>query len=117
MNRARNADHAARVCEQLAYPIVTITRLYDYQTWKIHFWRNFGDAQRFVGFFLGCAFRVLIGLEGKLQSGDSSGGIRGLIMSSLLTRMESNLILKIVVGKKNHCAGLMFYKFKFSSPP
>ena len=51
-------------------------------------------------FFLGCAFRVLIGLEGKLQSGDSSGGIRGLIMSSLLTRMESNLILKIVVGKR-----------------
>ena len=44
VNWARNADHAARVCG-----------LYDYQTWKIHFWRNSRGAQRVVGFFLDCA--------------------------------------------------------------
>ena len=34
MNRARNADHTARVCEKFVYPIVKRTRLYDYQTWQ-----------------------------------------------------------------------------------
>ena len=28
-----------------------ITRLYDYQTWQIHFWGNSRGGQRFVGFF------------------------------------------------------------------
>ena len=32
MNRARNADHAARTCERFVYSITKITRLYDYQT-------------------------------------------------------------------------------------
>ena len=33
-----------------------------------HNCRNSRDAQRFVGFFLDCAFRVLIGWAGKLRS-------------------------------------------------
>ena len=48
------------------YSIAKITRLYDYQTWKTHFWRNSQCAQRFVGFFLACAFKMLIGWTGKL---------------------------------------------------
>ena len=40
VNRARNADHAARTCERFVYSIVKITRLYDYQTWQTRFWRN-----------------------------------------------------------------------------
>ena len=36
----RNADHAARLCQQFVYSVVKITRLYDYQTWKVHFGRN-----------------------------------------------------------------------------
>ena len=35
--------------------------IYDYQTWQTRFWRNSRGAQRFVGFFLDCAFQVLIG--------------------------------------------------------
>ena len=34
LNRAWNADHAARTCERFVYSIVKITRLYDYQTWQ-----------------------------------------------------------------------------------
>ena len=37
MNRAQNADHTARTCERFVYPVVKITRLYDYQTWQTHF--------------------------------------------------------------------------------
>ena len=37
MNRAQNADHAARTCERFVYSIVKMTRLYDYQTWQTHF--------------------------------------------------------------------------------
>ena len=36
------------------YSIVTITRLYDYQTWQTRFWRNSRGAQRLMGFFLDC---------------------------------------------------------------
>ena len=68
MNRTRNADHAARTRERFVYSIVKITRLYDYQTWQTHFWRNSRGAQRFVGFFLDCAFRMLIGWTGEHRS-------------------------------------------------
>ena len=37
MNRAQNADHTARTCERFVYPVVKMTRLYDYQTWQKHF--------------------------------------------------------------------------------
>ena len=46
VNRARNADHAARTCERFVYSIVKI-RFYDYQTWLTHS----QGAQRYVGFF------------------------------------------------------------------
>ena len=53
VNRARNADHVATTCEWFAYFIVKITRLYDYQTWQTHFWRNARrGAQTYMGF--GC---------------------------------------------------------------
>ena len=61
MNRARNTDQAARKCEKFVYPVVKIITFYDYQTWPTQFLRNAQGAQRFVGFFLDCAFRVLIG--------------------------------------------------------
>ena len=61
MNRARNADHAARTCERFVYSIVKIKRLNDYQTWPTHFCRNSQIAQRIVGFFLDCDFGMLIG--------------------------------------------------------
>ena len=48
--------------------IVKVTRLYDYQTWPTHFLRNSRGAQRYVGFFLNCAFRTLIGWANKLRS-------------------------------------------------
>ena len=67
VNRARNADHAARTCERFVYSIVKITRLYDYQTWRTHL-INVRGAQRYVGFFLDCAFRMLIGWEDELPS-------------------------------------------------
>ena len=40
----------ARTCERFAYFIVKITRLYDYQTWQTHFWRNARGTQRYMGF-------------------------------------------------------------------
>ena len=66
MNRARNTDDAARRCERFVYSTVKITRLHDYQTWQTHFSRNSRGAQRFVGFFLDCVFRMLIGWAGEL---------------------------------------------------
>ena len=58
--------------------LVTITRFYDYQTWPTHMLlRNSRGAQRFVGFCsLDCAFRVLIGWVGKLQSYDRYDQLR-----------------------------------------
>ena len=68
VNRARNADYTERTCERSVYSIVKIARLYDYQTWQTHFWKNSRGVQRFVGLFLGCAFWMLIGWSDKLQS-------------------------------------------------
>ena len=51
VNRAQNADHAARTCERFVYSRVKMTRLYDYQTWQTHFGGNSRCAQRFVGFY------------------------------------------------------------------
>ena len=53
------------------YYTVKIIRFYDYQTWPTHL-RDSQGAQRFVGFFLDCAFRMLIGWAGR--SRDSEAG-------------------------------------------
>ena len=79
MNRARNADQAARTCERLAYSIVKTTRLYGYHTLYMG---NSRGAQRYVGFVVvvvvvvvvivvvvvDCAFPMLIAWVGKLRS-------------------------------------------------
>ena len=55
--------------EGCVYSIVKTTRFYAYQTWPSICLRNPPGAQRFVGiFFLGCAFRMLIGWANKLLS-------------------------------------------------
>ena len=69
MNRARNADHAAKTCERFVYSIVNnkivwLSNMAD----TFFLWRNVGGAQRNVGFFLDCAFRMLIGWTGKLHT-------------------------------------------------
>ena len=67
MNRARNADHAARTCERFVYFIVKITSVW-LSNMADTLLKNSRGAQRYVGFFLGCAFRMLIGWGGKLRS-------------------------------------------------
>ena len=86
MNRARNADHAARTCKRFVYPTVKITRLYDYQTWWTHFLRNSRGAQRQVDFFLDCAFRMLIGWAGKFQSRGSNTKSIGRMLWRIFVR-------------------------------
>ena len=49
----QNAEQAARTYESFVYSIVTITRLYDYQTWQTHFGGILRGAQRYMGFFSG----------------------------------------------------------------
>ena len=73
VNRTGNTDHAARTCQRFLYSTVSITRLYDYQTWQTQFVRNSRGAQRFVGFFLDCGFRALIGWAGKLRHTEAMG--------------------------------------------
>ena len=52
VNRARNADHAARTCERFVDFIVKITWLCNYQTWQTHLsFGNWRGAQRFCGLF------------------------------------------------------------------
>ena len=51
MNRARNADHAARTCERFVYSLVKITRLYDYQTWHTHCFEKFTRCAKVCGLF------------------------------------------------------------------
>ena len=69
MNRSRNADHAARICEKFVYSIVKKTRLYDYQTWQTHYFEEFTGCAKFSGaFFSDCVFRVLIGCADKHRS-------------------------------------------------
>ena len=51
VNRARNADYAARTCERFVYSIVKITRLYDYQTWQT-FSEKFTRCAKVCGLFL-----------------------------------------------------------------
>ena len=61
MNRAQNADQAARTCERFVYSVVKITRLYDYQTWQT-FFEKFKRCAKVCGLFiLDCAFWLLIG--------------------------------------------------------
>ena len=67
MNSVQNSDHAARTYERFVSHIVKLT-ISDYQTWQTHFLRNSEVAQRFVGSFLDCAFRMLIGWAGNLRS-------------------------------------------------
>ena len=65
VNRARNADHAARTCESFVYSVVKITRLYDYQTWQTDH-----EMRKGMWAFLcvpDCAFWMLIGWEDKLH--------------------------------------------------
>ena len=55
LNRARTTNHVVRTCEMFVHSIVKKVRLYDYQTWRIHFSKNSRGVQRYVGFFL-CVF-------------------------------------------------------------
>ena len=55
VNRARNADQAARTCERFVYSIVTVTRFLDYEAWHICL-RNSQGAQRYMGFFSSLCF-------------------------------------------------------------
>ena len=70
MNRARNADHAARTCGRFVCLIVMTTRFSDYKTWQTTF-EKFTRCAMLCGlFFLDCAFRTLIGWTDKLRSSD-----------------------------------------------
>ena len=51
VNRARNADHAARTCERIIYFIMKMTRLHDIHALQTHFLRNSRGVQRFMDFF------------------------------------------------------------------
>ena len=58
---------------------IKITRLYDYQTWRIHFVRNSRGAQRFIGFFSWSCFsdadwlgRPITWQQWSVQSVDSA---------------------------------------------
>ena len=69
MNRAGNADQAARTCERFVYSILKITRLYDYQTWRTRLSEKLARCAKVYGLlFLDCAFWVLIGWADKLRS-------------------------------------------------
>ena len=77
VSRARNADQTARICQRFLYSMVEITRSYDLIKHGRHIsLRHSGGAQRFVGFFLVCSFRVLIGWAIKLQSRGCDNCIR-----------------------------------------
>ena len=67
VNRARNADHAARTCERIICSIVTITRSYDYQTWQTIF---FG-GEKFTRCVKACGPFILIVLFGCWLAGHS----------------------------------------------
>ena len=67
MQITQNVDHATRVCARFVYSIVKITTLYECQTLQTSFMRNSQGVQRFVGIFLDCAFRMLIGWAETLQ--------------------------------------------------
>ena len=47
--------------ERFVYSIVKITRIYDFQKWQIHLRQIHEVRKGFWAFFLGCAFRMLIG--------------------------------------------------------
>ena len=63
VNRARDADQAARACEIFVYSAVKVTRFFDYQTWQTYAWEISCVSQRYLCFFLDCACWVLIGCE------------------------------------------------------
>ena len=52
VNRARNADQAARTCERFVYSVVKITRFYDYQKWLTHLFEKFTRCAKQCGLFL-----------------------------------------------------------------
>ena len=66
VNKAWNADYAARTCEKSVYSIVKETTFYDYKTWFV--WEIHEVRKGLWAFFLGCTFRMLIGWAGKLRS-------------------------------------------------
>ena len=65
VNRARNADHAARTCEKFVYSVVKVTRLYQPTPF---FYRNSWGAQRFMGFFSWLRFSFECWLAGQAHS-------------------------------------------------
>ena len=73
VNNARNADQATRAYERFVYPVVKITRQYEHQTWQTFFKRNYQVRKGLWAFFLGCAFRLLIGWADKLLSHGING--------------------------------------------
>ena len=69
MNRARNADHAARTCEGCVCSIVKITRFSGYQTWQTFFFLEIHEVRKGLwAFYVDCAFWLLIGWAGTLRS-------------------------------------------------
>ena len=69
VNRARNADQAARTCETFVYSIVKITRLLNIIKHGRHIFREIHAVRKGLwAFFLDCAFRMLIGWADKLRS-------------------------------------------------
>ena len=58
MNRARNADHAARTCERFVYSIVKISRFYDYQAGR-PFVEKFTGCAKVCGLFKGNSDHVV----------------------------------------------------------
>ena len=78
MNRARNADHAARTCERFVYFIVKITSVW-LSNMADTLLKNSRGAQRYVGFFSWLCFSDADWLGGgKLRS-------RGICWSILLS--------------------------------
>ena len=58
VNRAQNADHAAKTCDRFVYSIVKVTKLYDYQTCQTFF-------ERFIRCSKVCGLFFLIVLLGR----------------------------------------------------
>ena len=92
VNRARNADHAAKTCEWFVYSAVKITRLHDHQRGQT-FLEKFTRCAKVCGLFLLIAFRLLIGWAGKLRSRD---------LETTCSYMESN---GQIDGKSPTCWG------------
>ena len=108
MNKAGNAEKAARKCKKCVYSTLKITRLHDYQVGWHTCLRNSRGAQKFVDFFSRLRFSGADWLSSKLRS-------RGTSVTPRIPVTKMLLWYWILLISKHGCIRVICFSYPRSS--